>query len=132
LGIGRRIERSRRRVGAGRLGPRRRRGAVRGLYLFGLLLGLLGTVAVVYATRDKPCLTDEERRARSAARYGARVGGIAGVGVVSAAGTAADLTGVGITSGLAVIGNIAGGGMGAGACVLVAATDLVAGLLGWF
>jgi hypothetical protein len=111
-------------------------GAVRGLYLFGLVPGLLGTVAVVYATRDKPCLTDEERRARSTARFGAGIGGIAtgiaAVGVVSAAGTVAGLSGAGITSGLAAIDSIAGGGMVAGAGVLVAAPALVAGLLGWF
>jgi hypothetical protein len=110
-------------------------GAVRGLYLLGLVPGLLGTVAVMYATRDKSCLTDEERRARSVARYGAGAGGIAtgiaGVGVVSTAGTVAGLSGAGITSGLAAIGSIAGGGMVAGAAVLVAVPALVAGLLGW-
>jgi hypothetical protein len=109
-------------------------GAVRGLYVLGLVPGLLGAVAVMYATRDKPCLTAEEQRARSVARYGAGLGGIAtgiaGVGVVSTAGTVAGLSGAGITSGLAAIGSTVGGGMVAGAALLVAAPALIAGLLG--
>jgi len=110
-------------------------GAVQGLYLLGLVPGLLGTAAVLYAARDKPCLTDEERRARTVARCAAAVGGagtgIAGVGVVSAAGTVAGLSGAGIASGLAAVGSIAGGGMVAGAGLLIAAPAVVAVLLGW-
>ncbi len=110
-------------------------GAVQGLYLLGLVPGLLGTVAVLYAARDKPCLTDEERRARTVARAAAAVGGIgtgiAGIGMVSAAGTVAGLSGAGIASGLAAIGSVAGGGMVAGAGLLVAAPAVVAVLLGW-
>jgi hypothetical protein len=110
-------------------------GAVQGLYILGLVPGLLGTVAVLYAARDKPYLTDEERRARTVARYAAAVGGvatgIAGVGVVSAAGTIAGLSGAGIASGLAAVGGLTGGGMVAGAGLLVAAPALAAGLLGW-
>jgi hypothetical protein len=111
-------------------------GAVQGLYLIGLVPGLLGTVAVLYAARDKPYLTDEERRARTVARCAGAVGGvatgIAGVGVVSAAGTVAGLSGAGIASGLAAAGGITGGGMVAGAGLLVAAPAVAAGLLGWF
>ena len=110
-------------------------GAVQGLYILGLVPGLLGTVAVLYAARDKPYLTDQERRARSAARCAAAVGGvatgIAGVGAVSAAGTVAGLSGAGIASGLAAVGGLTGGGMVAGAGLLVAAPAVVAGLLGW-
>lgn len=50
-------------------------GAVQGLYILGLVPGLLGTVAVLYAARDKPCLTDEERRARTVARCVAQSAG---------------------------------------------------------
>ena len=39
-------------------------GAIQGVYLLGLVPGILGTVAVFYATRDKPYLAEEERRAR--------------------------------------------------------------------
>ena len=110
-------------------------GAVQGLYVLGLLPGLLGTAAVLYAARDKPSLTDEERRARSAARCAGAVGGvatgIAGVGVVSAAGAVAGLSGAGIASGLAAVGSITGGGMAAGVGLLVAAPALAAGILGW-
>jgi hypothetical protein len=110
-------------------------GAVQGLYLLGLVPGLLGTVAVLYAARDKPYLTDEERRARTIARYAAGVGGIAtgiaGVSIVSAAGTVAGLSGAGIASGLAAVGSLAGGGMVAGVGLLVAAPAIAAGLLGW-
>ena len=110
-------------------------GAVQGLYLLGLVPGLLGTVAVLYAAQDKPCLTDDERRARTVARYAAAVGGIAtgiaGIGVVSAAGTVAGLSGAGIASGLAAIGGITAGGMVAGVGLLVAAPALAAVLLGW-
>jgi hypothetical protein len=110
-------------------------GAVQGLYLLGLVPGLLGTVAVLYAARDKPSLTDEERRGRTVARYAAGVGGIttgiAGVSVVGAAGTVAGLSGAGIASGLAAVGSLAGGGMVAGVGLLVAAPAIAAGLLGW-
>jgi hypothetical protein len=110
-------------------------GAVQGLYILGLVPGLLGTAAVLYAARDKPYLTYEERCARTAARCAAAVGGvamgIAGVGVVSAAGTVAGLSGAGIASGLAAVGSIRGEGMVAGVALLVAAPALVAGLLGW-
>lgn len=110
-------------------------GVVEGLYLLGLAPGLLGTAAVVYATRDKPCLTVEERRARTAARYAALVGavatGIAGISVVSASGTVTGLSGAGFTSGLAAVGSLASGGMVAGAGLLVAAPAITAGLLAW-
>ena len=110
-------------------------GAVQGLFLLGLVPGLLGTVAVLYATRDKPCLTGEERRARTIARYAAVIGGVStgtvGVGVVSAAGTVAGLSGAGIASGLAAVGSLAGAGMVAGVGLLVAAPAIAAGLLGW-
>jgi hypothetical protein len=111
-------------------------GAVQGLYLLGLVPGLLGTVAVLYATRDKPYLTDEERRARRAARWAACAGGVAtgfaGVGIVSAAGTVAGLSGPGIASGLAAVGSSVGGGMVAGVGLLVAAPAVLACLVGWF
>jgi len=110
-------------------------GAVQGLYLLGLVPGLLGTVAVLYAARDKLSLTDEERRARTVARYAAGAGGIAtgiaGVSIVSAAGTIAGLSAAGIASGLAAVGSLAEGGMVAGAGLLVAAPAIAAGLLGW-
>jgi len=110
-------------------------GAVLGLYLLGLVPGLLGSVAVLYVARDKPSLTDEERRARTVARYAAGVGGIAtgiaGVSIVSAVGTVAGLSGPGIASGLAAVGSLAGGGMVAGVGLLIAAPAVVAGLLGW-
>ncbi len=110
-------------------------GAVQGLYLLGLVPGLVGTAAVLYAARDKPCLTDEERRARTAARCVAAVAGIttgiAGISLVSAAGTVAGLSGAGIASGLAAAGSLAGGGMVAGVGLLVTAPVIAAGLLGW-
>jgi len=110
-------------------------GAVHGLYLLGLVPGLLGTIAVLYAVRDKPCLSDEERRARTVARYSAGVGGIgtgiAGIGLISVAGTVAGLSGAGIASGLATVGGLVGGGMVAGVGLLVAAPAIAAGLLGW-
>jgi hypothetical protein len=110
-------------------------GAVQGVYLLGLVPGLLGTVAVLYAARDKPSLTDEERRARTVARCAAGVGGIAtgvaGVSIVSAVGTVAGLSGAGIASGLAAVGSLAGGGMVAGVGLLVAAPAIAAGFLGW-
>lgn len=110
-------------------------GAVQGLYILGLVPGLLGTAAVLYAARDKPCLTDKERHARTLARYAAAVGGlgtgIAAIGLVSAGGTVAGLGGAGIASGLAAIGSVAGGGMVAGVGLLVAAPAMIAGLLGW-
>jgi len=110
-------------------------GAVQGLYLLGLVPGLLGATAVVYAARDKPHLTNEERCARTAARYAAAVGGIAtgiaGLHIVSAAGVVVGLSGPGIASGLASIGGLAGGGMVVGASLLAAAPALAAGLLGW-
>lgn len=110
-------------------------GAVQGLYILGLVPGLLGTVAVLYAARDKPCLTEEERTARRVARYAAGVGGIAtgiaGVSLISGAGAVAGLSGAGIASGLATVGSLAGGGMVAGVGLLVAAPAIAAGLLGW-
>jgi hypothetical protein len=110
-------------------------GTVQGLYLLGLVPGLLGTVAVLYAVRDKPYLTDEELQARSVARCAAGLGGvatgIAGIGIVSAAGGVAGLSGAGIASGLAAVGSLGGGGMVAGAGVLIAAPAIAAGLLGW-
>ncbi len=110
-------------------------GAVQGLYLLGLVPGLVGTAAVLYAARDKPCLTDEERRARTAARCVAAVAGIttgiAGISLVSAAGTVAGLSGAGIASGLAAAGSLARGGMVAGVGLLVTAPVIAAGLLGW-
>ena len=110
-------------------------GAVQGLYLLGLVPGLLGTVAVLYAARDKPSLTDKERRARTVARYAAGVGGIttgvAGVCIVNAVGAVIGLSGPGIASGLAAVGSLAGGGMVAGVGLLIAAPAVVAGLLGW-
>lgn len=109
--------------------------AVQGLYLLGLVPGILGTAAVLYATRNKPCLTDEERHARTVARYAAGVGGIgtgiAGISLISAAGTVANLSGAGIASGLATVGGLIGGGMVAGVGLLVAAPAVAAGLLGW-
>lgn len=110
-------------------------GAVQGLFLLGLVPGLFGTVAVLYATRDRPYLTDEERRGRTVARYAAGVAGVStgivGVSLVSAAGTVAGLSGAGIASGLAAVGSLAGGGMVAGVGLLVAAPAIAAGLLGW-
>jgi hypothetical protein len=110
-------------------------GAIDGLYLLGLVPGFLGTVAVLYAARSKPCLTGEERRARTVARYAAGVGGavtgIAGTSLVGAAGTVAGLSGAGIASGLAAVGSLAGGGMVAGVGLLLAAPAVAAGLLGW-
>lgn len=110
-------------------------GTVQGIYLLGLIPGVLGTVAVLYATRNKPCLTEEERHARTVARCAAGVGGIgtgiAGIGLIGAAGTVAGLSGAGIASGLAAVGGLIGGGMVAGVGLLIAAPAVATGLLGW-
>jgi Lecithin retinol acyltransferase len=110
-------------------------GAVQGLYVLGLVPGLLGTAAVFYATRDKPSLTEEERQAHRCARWAAGIGGtatgLAGIGAVGAMGSVAGLSGPGIASGLAAIGGLAGGGMVAGVGLVIAAPAVAAGLLGW-
>jgi hypothetical protein len=106
-------------------------GAAQGLYLLGLVPGFVGTVAVLYATRDNPSLTDEDRCARRIARYAAGVGGIAtgfaGIGIVSVAGAIGGLSGAGIASGLTAVGSFVGGGMVASVGLLVAAPAIATG-----
>lgn len=62
-----------------------------------------------------------------AAGVGLAIGGIAGVGLLSAMGTVAGLSAAGITSGLAAAGAIIGGGMVAGIGVLAAPAVILGG-----
>lgn len=62
-----------------------------------------------------------------AAGAGLAVGGIAGVGLLSAMGTVAGLSAAGITSGLAAAGALIGGGMVAGIGVLAAPAVILGG-----
>lgn len=62
-----------------------------------------------------------------AAGAGLAVGGIAGVGLLSAIGSVAGLSAAGITSGLAAAGAIVGGGMVAGISVLAAPAIIIGG-----
>lgn len=62
-----------------------------------------------------------------AAGAGLAVGGIAGVGLLSAMGTVAGLSAAGITSGLAAAGALIGGGMVAGIGVLAAPAVVLGG-----
>lgn len=62
-----------------------------------------------------------------AASAGLAVGGIAGVGLLSAMGTVAGLSAAGITSGLAAAGALIGGGMVAGIGVLAAPAVILGG-----
>ena len=62
-----------------------------------------------------------------AAGTGLVVGGIAGVGLLSAMGTVAGLSAAGITSGLAAAGALIGGGMVAGIGVLAAPAVILGG-----
>lgn len=62
-----------------------------------------------------------------AAGVGLGVGGIAGVGLLSAMGSVAGLSAAGITSGLAAAGALVGGGMVAGIGVLAAPAVILGG-----
>lgn len=62
-----------------------------------------------------------------AAGTGLAIGGIAGVGLLSAMGSVAGLSAAGITSGLAAAGAIVGGGMVAGIGVLAAPAVILGG-----
>jgi hypothetical protein len=100
-------------------------GAVAGLYFLGLVTAGLSTAAVFYVARDKPHLTDVERRARAVARgtglVTALLIGVILIEVLSSSGKVKGLSGPGISSGLATIGDSMGsGGMVSGATVLVA------------
>jgi hypothetical protein len=105
-------------------------GAVAGLYFLGLVTAGLSTAAVFHVARDKPHLTDVERRARAVARGTALITALL-IGsilleVLSKSGKVKGFSGPGISSGLASIGKAIGsGGMVSGVTVLVA-TPVVA------
>jgi hypothetical protein len=111
-------------------------GAVEGLYLLGLIPATASVAGVFYATKNKPHLTDNERRARLAARIaaiaGATLTGLLEIQLLSAIGGVKGLSGPGIASGLSTVGSSSDGGMVAGAGVLVAAPAAMAALFGWF
>jgi hypothetical protein len=141
-------------VGAGSLGPRIGRSAVVGLgetaprsasnVMSGLtriggnaiggvtVVAGMGAVAgagtMMFALRDKPYLTSQERAARRAGRVasvgGAAIGTAAAVHSVGALGVAG-YSAAGLSSGLAALGSVAGGGMVAGV-VVVGAIPLLA------
>lgn len=109
-------------------------GAVAGLYFLGLVTAGFSTAAVFYVARDKPHLTDIERRARAVARgtgfITALLIGVILLEVLSSSGKVKGLSGPGISSGLASIGDSMGsGGMVSGATVLVAAPALAVTVL---
>jgi Lecithin retinol acyltransferase len=141
-------------IGVGNIAPRVGRGAVVGLgetaprsasnvmsgltKLGGSAVGGVTVVAgagaavgagtMLFALRDKPYLTDQERTARRVGRVagvgGAAVGTWAAVHSVGALGVAG-YSAAGLSSGLAALGSFAGGGMVAGVAV-VAAIPLLA------
>jgi hypothetical protein len=88
----------------------------------------VGAGTMIFALRDKPYLTDQERTARRVGRVagvgGAAVGTWAAVHSVGALGVAG-YSAAGISSGLAALGSFAGGGMVTGVAV-VAAIPLLA------
>jgi hypothetical protein len=93
---------------------------------------VLGAGTMMFALRDKPCLTGEERSARGAGRIGA-VGGaaIGGAAVVYSVGAlgVAGYSGPGFSSGLAALGALNGGGMVAGLAAASAIPVLAAFLV---
>lgn len=126
-------------VGLGETAPRSASNVMSGLTkLGGSALGGVTVVAgasaavgagtMLFALRDKPYLTDQERSARRVGRVagvgGAAVGTWAAVHSVGALGVAG-YSAAGISSGLAALGSAAGGGMVAGVAV-VAAIPLLA------
>lgn len=110
-------------------------GVVAGLYLLGLVPASAGVACVFFATKDKPHLTERERRARSVARVVAIIAaaatGLVEIQMLSSLGTVKGLSASGIASGLAQVGSLSGGGMVAGSGLLVAAPALVVGTVGW-
>lgn len=99
-------------------------GAVAGVVVLGAAPAVLGTALVAGHTfSDDQHLPAEERRARTAGRLGAVVGGAVGVGTVGWAISALGVPGLsaaGVTSGLAAIGGTVGGGMAVGATLAIA------------
>jgi hypothetical protein len=93
---------------------------------------VVGAGTMMFALRDKPYLTDQERMARRVGRVGG-VGGAAlgtwaavhSVGALGVAGYSA----AGLSSGLAALGSVAGGGMVAGVAVVAAIPLLAAFVL---
>jgi Lecithin retinol acyltransferase len=89
---------------------------------------VVGAGTMLFALRDKPYLTDQERTARRVGRVagvgGAAVGTWAAVHSVGALGVAG-YSAAGLSSGLAALGSVAGGGMVTGVAV-VAAIPLLA------
>jgi len=92
---------------------------------------VLGAGTMMFALRDRPYLTDDERTARRAGRVagvgGAAVGFGAALHLVSALGVPG-ISAAGVSSGLATLGSVAGGGMVTGVGV-VATIPLLAGVV---
>ncbi len=92
---------------------------------------VVGAGTMMVALRDKPYLSDQERKARSAGRVAALGGAAAGAGAMAYGVGALGVAGysaAGISSGLSALGSVMGGGMVAGVAV-VAATPLLAAFL---
>jgi hypothetical protein len=89
----------------------------------------VGTGTVMFALRDKPYLTDEERHARRVGRVagigGAAIGAGAAVHAVGALGVTG-YSAAGLSSGLATLGGFVGGGMATGIAVVAAIPLLLA------
>jgi hypothetical protein len=93
---------------------------------------VVGAGSICLILRDRPCLTDAERSARTAGRVGGVGGGVLGAGAVVCSVGALGVSGygaAGLSSGLATLGAHFGGGMVAGIAVTVAAPLLLAVLL---
>jgi hypothetical protein len=109
-------------------------GAVAGLMVLGAAPALTSVAVMHHALREDEDLPQAERAARSAGRYGAAAGAVAGslgsVAAVNALGFPG-LSAAGISSGLATIGATFGGGMAAGTMAVVAAPAVTAIVIGY-
>jgi hypothetical protein len=108
--------------------------AVHGIAVLGTVSGLAAAGMMCVALRDKPYLTEEERRARRVGRHGAIGGAGLGVGVSLYAVHAMGVPGysaAGLSSGLAELGMILGGGMARGVTLTLLLPALFAVLIGY-
>jgi hypothetical protein len=107
---------------------------VSGIALLGATSGLLAAGTMCVALRDKPYLTEEERKARRVGRHGAIGGAGLGVGISLYAVHAMGVPGysaAGLSSGLAQLGGILGGGMARGVTLTLLLPALFAILIGY-